>query len=113
LSHAAIRRPWQRADRQLTLRVRLTPRASSDRIDGVQVLSDGSPVLAARVRALPEDGAANAALAALVAKTLGVPKGSVRVVSGATARIKEIRVEAEPGRLDGAVAVLEGIAGGS
>jgi uncharacterized protein YggU (UPF0235/DUF167 family) len=46
----------------LRIAVRLTPRAAVDRVDGRAALADGTEVLAARVRAAPEAGAANAAL---------------------------------------------------
>ncbi len=74
------------------LTVRLTPRADRDAVEGLAELADGSTVLKARVRAVPEDGAANAALIRLLAKTLGLPKSSLEVVSGATQRVKQVRV---------------------
>ena len=46
-----------------------------------------------RVKAPPVDGAANAALIQLLAKTVGVPKSRVTLVSGATARNKIIEVD--------------------
>ena len=46
-----------------------------------------------RVSAPPEDGKANAALIALLAKRLRVAKSTVRIVSGKTARFKMIEVE--------------------
>ncbi len=72
--------------------VRLTPRSSRDAIDGIGKASDGSTHLAARVRAVPEKGAANAALIKLAATWLGVPKSRVSVASGATSRLKTVRV---------------------
>lgn len=51
-------------------------------------------VLAARVRAIPENGAANAALEALLAGELGCAGGLVKVVAGATSRLKTIRFQA-------------------
>lgn len=42
------------------------------------------------MRALPQDGEANTALIALVAKWLGVPKSSVELVSGGKSRIKTL-----------------------
>ena len=45
-----------------------------------------------RVRAVPEDGKANEALIALLAKTLAVPKSHLRIVSGATSRLKRIAI---------------------
>ena len=44
------------------------------------------------MRAAPEKGAANAALEALLAERLGVPKGEVRVSGGAKARLKTVVV---------------------
>ena len=61
----------------IVLTVRLTPKADRDAIDGIGVLADGRAVAQVRVRALPEDGAANAALVALIAKTFGRPKSAV------------------------------------
>jgi uncharacterized protein YggU (UPF0235/DUF167 family) len=46
-----------------------------------------------RVRAVAESGEANRAVTELLAKALGVPKRSVRLVSGATARIKQVAVD--------------------
>lgn len=72
--------------------VRLTPKADRDAIAGTTTLADGREVIQARVRALPADGAANTALVALMARTLGVPKSSVAVVSGQTQRVKQVRI---------------------
>ncbi|MBT4126865.1 MAG: YggU family protein [Chloroflexi bacterium] len=69
--------------------VRLQPRASRDEILGL----NDDDALRVRVKAPPIDGAANEALVKLLAKALGVRKGSVRLVSGATARNKIIEVE--------------------
>ncbi|MBT9444837.1 MAG: DUF167 domain-containing protein [Hyphomonadaceae bacterium] len=77
----------------VVLRVRLTPAGGADRVEGVAVDSAGEPHIKARVRAAPEDGKANAALEALLAKALGVPKSAVRVERGATARIKSVAVD--------------------
>ena len=54
----------------IVLTVRLTPRADRDAITGISTLADGQVVASARVRAVPEDGAANKALIALLAKRL-------------------------------------------
>lgn len=76
------------------LLVRLTPKGGRDAIDGGQALLDGRMVLAARVRAIPENGAANAALEALLAGELGYSGRAVKVVAGATSRLKTIRIQA-------------------
>jgi hypothetical protein len=73
------------------LTVRVTTRASSDRIDGF----DTEGRLRVRVTAPPADGAANAAVARLLAKTLGLSGRDVVLVSGATAREKVFEVQAD------------------
>lgn len=70
------------------IRVRLTPKAARDEVAGWH---DG--VLRVRVTAPPVEGKANAALEALVAKALRVPKSRVRVVSGAKGRDKTLAIE--------------------
>ncbi|WP_414832537.1 DUF167 family protein [Afifella sp. YEN Y35] len=80
--------PFKATSEGLLLSVRLTPKAAKDALEGVEELADGRAVIKARVRAVPEKGAANKALENLVAKTLGVPKSSVSVASGGTSRVK-------------------------
>jgi uncharacterized protein YggU (UPF0235/DUF167 family) len=75
--------------------VRLTPKGGRDAFDGIARLADGRNVLKARVRAVPEDGKANAALCRLIAKALGVPPSRVEVVAGATGRIKRVAVSGD------------------
>lgn len=75
------------------LRVRLTPSGGADRIDGTARDADGNRHLKARVRAAPEDGKANKALEALIAKALGLPKSNVSVSRGQTARLKTLSID--------------------
>ena len=84
--------PWQTTDNGLLLTVRLTPKGGRDCLEGIVEDVDGRAAIKARVSALPIDGAANAALIKLLAKTLGVPKSKVRFASGETARIKRLHV---------------------
>jgi uncharacterized protein len=100
--------PWREKDGAVELRVRLTPKSSHDAIEGVARLADGGSVLAARVRAVPEKGRANAALCALVAKALSVPKGRVAVTGGARGRVKTVTVAADPRLIAKRLAVLLG-----
>ncbi len=83
---------WRETADGAEIFVRLTPRAASDRLSGIGETADGKIHLKAQVRAVPEKGAANAALEKLVAKRLGVPKGAVSVVSGQTSRLKTLRI---------------------
>lgn len=102
--------PYRIADGRLMVDVRLTPRGGRDALDGVDRLADGRGVLKARVRAVPEDGKANAALEALVASSLGVARSAVSVVQGRTARLKTLAVSGDPKMLASAAAKLAGAA---
>ena len=69
--------------------VRLTPRAGSDRVDGVV---EGE--LRARVAAPAVEGAANASLVRLLAEELGIARRDVRIVAGASSRRKLVVIDA-------------------
>jgi hypothetical protein len=74
------------------LAVRVTPRGGRDAVEGWIVDAAGRPVLKLRVAAAAADGAANAAVLALLAKVLGRPKSALTLISGQTARLKRIDV---------------------
>jgi uncharacterized protein YggU (UPF0235/DUF167 family) len=90
----------------LGLTVRVTPNANADRIDGLVTRDDGNTVLAVRVRAVPDRGRANEAVIALLAKALAVPKSTVRVTAGLTARTKTLAISGDPAVLAAAFAAL-------
>lgn len=83
--------PFVAAPGGIRLRVRLQPRSSRAAIEGIEQTIDG-PALKARVRAIPEDGRANAALEKLVADWLGVPRSSVTLAAGARSRVKMLAI---------------------
>ncbi len=87
------------SDQGLTLLVRLTPRSARDAIEGPGETADGRCHLKARVRAVPENGKANAALEKLLAKECEVPPTSVSVTGGATARLKTVEIQGMPEEL--------------
>lgn len=91
--------PYRREAGGIVLAVRLTPRAGRDSIDGIGRLSDGRSVALLRVRALPAEGEANAALIALVARGLRVPKSAVTIAAGHGARLKQVRIAGDAGAL--------------
>jgi uncharacterized protein (TIGR00251 family) len=72
----------------LRVRVHVQPRASRSEIVGLH-----GAALKVRVQAPPVEGAANEALAALLADSLGLPRRAVRVVAGATSRSKTVEIE--------------------
>ena len=94
--HGVAIRPYRAFDDHLLLAVRLTPNGGRDEISGIELDADGKACLKARVSVVPEKGKANKALIALVAKSLGVPKSSIDLVSGDTSRKKILRIDAEP-----------------
>ncbi len=87
--------PWNATASGLSVTIRLTPKGGRDALDGIETLADGRSVLKARVRAAPTEGEANAALVALLAKTLDVPRRTVTLAAGDTARIKRIVIEGD------------------
>jgi uncharacterized protein len=94
--------PWRVTADRLVLRVRLTPKSSKDAIEGIEDTADG-PAIKARVRAVPEDGAANAALEQLIAKWLDLPKRSVTLIGGGKSRVKTLALSGAADRLVGAL----------
>ena len=79
--------------------MRLTPRGGRDTVEGWSVDSAGQEYLRVRVRAVPEDGKANAALVALLAKELDIPRASVTIVNGAKARLKIVKAHGQTEKL--------------
>lgn len=82
----------RQTERGVALAVRLTPKSGRDAVEGVGEFG-GEHVLKARVRAIPENGKANAALEALIAKWLKVPRSSISISHGAKARIKIVAID--------------------
>ena len=72
---------------RLIVPVRVTPRARRNALS----LEGGS--LRAWLTAPPVEGAANAALRALLAERLGLPKRAITLVRGETAREKVVAIE--------------------
>jgi uncharacterized protein (TIGR00251 family) len=77
----------------MRLYVRLTPKSSVERIDGWDMDDKGRRFLKVRVRAAPIEGKANDALIAFLAKSLKVPKSRLTLVTGDTARLKQIDID--------------------
>ena len=68
--------------------LRVTPRA---RRNAIQLDADGT--IRVHVTAPPEDGKANAAVAALLAKAMGVARTRLVLVRGVTSRDKVFRLD--------------------
>jgi uncharacterized protein (TIGR00251 family) len=91
--------PWRYSAEGISVALRVTPRGGRDDIDGLETLADGRSVVKVRVRAVADGGEANRAVMALLARALGVPKASVRILSGATSRHKQVAVNGDPASL--------------
>ena len=86
--------------------LRVTPRAASTRVQGVEVDGGGHAHLIVRISAPPEAGKANAALIKLLARRWRMPQRDLEVVSGAGARRKVLQVRGSP---DAVIARLRAI----
>ncbi len=71
-----------------TIQVKVKPRS---RASGLEQGSDG--VWLAKLKSPPVDGKANAELIALVAEHFECPKASVSIKSGASGKMKWVRIE--------------------
>ncbi|MBI1648345.1 MULTISPECIES: DUF167 family protein [Hyphomicrobium] len=96
---SSAEQPWRAGDGCVIVRVRLTPKSSIESVDGVIPSAEGV-AFAARVRAVPAEGEANAAVEKLIARWLEVPKSTVRVTGGAKSRIKSLTISGETDRLE-------------
>ena len=101
----------QAADGSLILTLHIQPGARKTEIAGLH-----GGALKIRLAAPPVDGKANAALLGFLAKTCGVPKSAVELVSGDSSRAKRVRLRGAdldrvaglagaPGRLTGGLCV--------
>ena len=88
--------PWRYSSDGISIALRVTPRGGRDDIDGIETLADGRAVVKVRVRAIADGGAANKAVTELLARALRVPKASVKILSGATSRLKQVAVDGDP-----------------
>ena len=77
----------RRSGDRVLVTIRVTPRAAANAVGGER---DGA--LLVRVTAAPADGKANAAVLRVVAAALDLPPSEVRLVRGATARMKVVSV---------------------
>ena len=82
----------------MTIRLKVQPRARRAGIKGLVPGVDG-PRLGLGVTEAAEDGKANRAVCAVLAKLLGVPQSAVEVAQGAASREKLLRVAGDPAAL--------------
>lgn len=74
-------------DGSATFAVRVVPRASR-----TEIVGEIGGAVKVRLASPPVDGAANAELIKLFAKTLGVAKSDVEILSGQASKTKQLRI---------------------
>ena len=77
----------KRESSKTTIRVKVLPRSSRNQIVGQE---NGS--FKVKLTAPPVEGKANKALSDFLTKKLGLPKGSVEIISGKRSRLKSVRI---------------------
>ena len=77
----------------LTLQIKVKPNSNASALEQGD---DG--IWLARLKSPPIDGKANDELVALVARRFGCPKSAVSIKSGASGRLKLVRVDMPAGR---------------
>lgn len=76
------------------LHVRVTTKAASNRVT-IEELSNGEKLIRVYVTAVAEDGKANKEVIKILAKALGIPPTSLRIVRGLTSRNKIITIDGD------------------
>ena len=83
----------------MRLSVRLTPRASADRIDGIVRDADGAAALKVSVTTPPAENRANDALLQLLARQWRLPRRDLTLIAGAKSRNKTVHIAGDPDAL--------------
>ncbi len=90
-----MRNPFSVTSMGVVLYVRLSPNASSNRLDGVLVQASGENRLKVKITVVPEKGKANQALLKLLSKKLRYPPRDLEIIRGRTDRNKDILITGE------------------
>jgi uncharacterized protein len=77
------------------LPVRVTPRSPKPGIGAWRQAAEGREELEIRVAEAPADGAANEAVIRLLAKSLGISRSELSIISGETSRHKRLAIPFE------------------
>lgn len=91
--------PYKITERGLRLAVRLTPKARHARIEGLAAEARGGSAIKVAVTAAPESGKANAALIKLLAREWRLPKSSIAIERGGSARRKTLFIAGDGAEL--------------
>ncbi|MEQ8935514.1 MAG: DUF167 family protein [Amphiplicatus sp.] len=86
--------------------VRVTPNASKDEVRGLWTGPSGEERLSVRVAAPPDGARANKSVAALIAKTLGLPKSAASIRAGEKDRLKTVALAGDAKAIEARLALL-------
>lgn len=75
------------------IRVKLSPKAAKNAVQGWGEDRFGGKLLKCTVTAVPEKGKANKALIALLSAYTGLPQGVFSIKSGETSRLKTVEIQ--------------------
>jgi len=99
---------WRVFPGGVSVAVKVTPKSRRPGLGPVAPDADGTRLarLAIAVSEPPEDGRANHAACATLARALGIPPSTVTVTTGASSRRKTLRVTGDPAHLAAKLAAL-------
>jgi len=80
------------------LRIKVTPKSPKTELKGILEDSDGDKTYKIAVKAPPEKGKANIELIKFLSKELSVPKENISIISGATDKLKLIKIKHGAGK---------------
>ena len=98
--------PWRTTRDGIAIKIRVTPRATRDSIDGLIETQDGQ-AFQAHLQAPPAEGRANVALEKLVAVWLDVAKCQVTLAAGHKSRLKTVVVSGDAEDLKDSLRALQ------
>ena len=90
---------WREVTGGVELAVRAKPRSSRSGVESVVTDTDGTSWLVVRVTVPAEDGKANSAIIAEVARSLQLSRSAVTLITGHTARRKRLMIEGDPAKI--------------
>ena len=84
--------PYHKTPKGYLLSIRVTPKASRDKLGELYVAADGVVSLKVYVTAVAEDNKANQAVIVLIAKALRIAKSDIHLISGHKDRQKTLLI---------------------
>ena len=78
-----------------TLHFKITPNSSQNKILGKFLDEKNQEYFKTSIKAIPEDGKANAELIKFLSKLLKIPKSKIEIIRGEVSRMKVVRISEE------------------